>query len=289
MRPFTGIPKGSRYSWLLMGPRPTSEMERGRITVPVRDPHPAFNAFNFCDPGRAASLRLRIVHWHERSAWRFNLGVWQAPQGHEQQARGWWCRGDGERASRWQRGQQTAIRCPGQLCEFAQLAGDKGPLCKPHLTLLGRLQWADGSPLPPLLVQWSSQSWNNAANVEGVFRYVRELAANLGLGEGFPVFGLPLILTVGETRRAARPGQSARRFPEVAVSIDGDPMEWLSKLRAYIEQQRDTRELLGSMAEPLQLAPPAGMTSEDVDRVSQAALAGEYRPANERNDGSKEA
>jgi hypothetical protein len=70
-------------------------------------------------------------------------------------------------------------------------------------------------------------------------------------------------------------------------------MEWLATLRAYLESNRHTRDLietrLANAVRPLHQLPPAGMTPEDVDRASQAALAGEYRPANERNDGSKEA
>lgn len=278
LRPFTPLPQGeTKYAFAIMTARPTNTMMRGKLEVPIREPHPAFAAFNTCHPDKAAQLTARIVHWDEEGVWKYHLGAYQHPDGARSSPPDgkWWCRGDAQWAERWDGAAMTRIPCPNRLCEFAQPRYGRNkdqPACRPNLSLIAQFNWRDEkSPLPRIVFEWDSKSWNNCGNCEGMFKLVRETAERLGMGK-FPVFGLPFVMSVRETVKARK----GRRFPEVCFSVDGDIMEWMGKIHAMLAQGPDMKKQLACNARPL------GDDDVELRRASEAALTLDYKPANER-------
>ena len=276
--PFCGTVEGAKWAFAIMTPTTTTTRAAGSRTNPARAPHPDFAAFNECNPDLACTIRARLVHWTEEECFPFHLGCYQAPKGHAGPKDGWFCRGDGKKAyRRGADGIEKQIVCPGEMCEFSQpdpnMRGQKP--CKPHIAFLGQFFWKEGSPLPRVMFQWSSQSWNGWQNAKGMFDHVQKMASNLGC-VNFPVFGLPVILNLKETIKAKK----GQRYPEVHFAVDGDIMGWISGLRGMIAAGQAGPQL-SAPPEMAQLPPP-GMTQTDVERAEIARLDPNYRPSNER-------
>lgn len=279
IRPFTGIPEGSKYAFAIMSATTTHTIKRGNFEAPAREPHPSYAAFNTCHPDRSQTIHGKIINWWEEEAWRFFLGAYQHPQGRNfSPPNGWWCRGDAEKAQRWVKDGFKQIGCPHKMCEFSQpnFGQQKNQAhCKPNLSLIAQFAWRDEkTQFPKSIFEWQSKSWNNYGNCAGMFKLVSDTARNLGLGK-FPVFALPFTMTVKETAK------KGKRFPEVHFSIDGDLMQWMqAMITAKDQAKQQALEFAG--AKPLALAAPEGFTQDDMDRASQANLDPNYRPANFR-------
>lgn len=283
IRPFTGIPDKAQYAFSIMQSVPTTTVRRGSHEAPAREPHPAFEAFNACHPEKARTLIGRIIHMKESDAYSFYLGAFQSPSGRGLQNPndGWWCRGDAKKATRFVNGKYQQIPCPGRLCEFQQdKFGPKGdvPHCKPHLTMIFQLLLAPEWNTPNIIVQFDSQSWNNIAAAEGLFKHVRDTAKPLGYAEGtFPVFGLEFMMNLKERRK----GQ--RKFPEVSISPTGDIMAWMASIHAaYKNLKPHERPELGNAPPSLEALPAPGCTAAQMLQASEAYLNPNYKPANER-------
>jgi hypothetical protein len=224
-----------------------------------------------------------LVSWYESEAYEKFLGAYKGPPGKAQPPSGWWCQGDASKAKRWIDGKWCSISCPHRLCEYSlDGSGSKGvgTWCKPHLSLVAQLDWdGDWDGLPRLIFQWDSQSWNNVANLDGMFGEINGLAEHMGYQQGkFPIIGLAFVAHLKERVKAAK----GRRFPEVSFSTEGDRMAWMgknhqlalndqAKLLAYEEQPK----LLGA-------APPPQCTQEQMQEAAEAALSPNYQPRNVR-------
>lgn len=290
-RPFTkGLPQDAEPAFAIMGAVP-SKMEGGR---PIRELHPAFTAFNTCHPSKAKVLNCVIIHWTVRESYTNHLGAWKAPAGQQSPAAGWWCEGDAHKAKRWVGGKWCAITCPNKLCEYSlDGSGPKGQgaWCKPHSTLVAQFDWqGEFKGLPRVIFQWDSQSWNNVANLDGLFNEIVGevgtrgprtvgLAEHLGYAAGaFPVIGLPFTMHLKERIKA----QKGRRFPEVSLSTEGDRMAWMQATHALATDEKQRQLALRDAPAPLQALPPPGYTKEQMQDASEAALSAAYKPANER-------
>lgn len=281
VRPFTGIPDGAEYAFSIMQSVTTSTVQRGSKTAPAREPHPQFDAFNTCHPSKARTLRCRIVNWLESDAYQYWLGAYQSPGKQQSEQKGWWCRGDGKNAERWIDGKLTSIPCPGELCEYQQEKfGPKGnaPHCKPNLRLISQFNWPDlpdgrPNPLPKVVFEFDSKSWNNIANANGLFDMIHQVTTKMGYPIGkFPVFNLCFTMNLKERVKPDR------KFPEVSFSLDGDIMDWIGKVH-HISQSAPQIE----GPRPLAALPAGEFTSEDMERATEASLSPVYRPSNERN------
>lgn len=279
VRPFTrDVSKDAEFAFNIMEPVPTTEIMRGTKKTPAREGHARFASFNECEPKFARTIRGNIIHWREAECFRYSLGAFQAPPGHDNAEKGWWCRGDAKKAIRWVNGKFGEILCPGRLCEFQQERfGPSGNArhCKPHLTLIAQFDWESGN-LPNSVFQFDSQSWNNISNLEGMFKLIRDTATQLGYKDGeFPVFGLPFTMHVKQRH------QGMRKFPEVSFSIEGSLMDWMSKLHNHIQSITGKNNPLALEGpKPLQLE--EGPNRERIEAATEAALNPNYRPANER-------
>lgn len=283
VRPFTGIPDKAQYAFQIMQSVPTTTVRRGSHEAPAREPHPAFDEFNFCNPEKARTIKGRIIHMKEADAYSFNLGAFQSPagKGFVNPTDGWWCRGDAKKATRFINGSYQQIPCPGRLCEFQQdKFGPKGdvPHCKPHLTMIFQLLMDEVWNAPNIIVQFDSQSWNNIAAAEGLFKHIRDTAKPLGYAEGtFPVFGLEFMMNLKEHRKVQR------RFPEVSISPTGDIMAWISSIHSAFKNLKPHEQLeLSGGPRPLEALPAPGCTSAQMLQAQEAYLSPNYRPANER-------
>ncbi|OHB81184.1 MAG: hypothetical protein A2W31_05075 [Planctomycetes bacterium RBG_16_64_10] len=266
-------------------------MEGGR---PIRELHPAFTAFNTCHPSKAKVLNCVIIHWNVRESYTNHLGAWKAPPSQKSPDAGWWCEGDAKKAKRWFNGKWCDITCPNRLCEYSlDGSGPKGQgaWCKPHSTLVAQFDWqGEFKGLPRVIFQWDSQSWNNVANLDGLFNEIVGesgtkagrtvgLAEHLGYVAGsFPVIGLPLTMHLKERIKA----QKGRRFPEVSFSTEGDRMAWMQATHALATDEKQRQLALRDAPAPLQALPPPGFTAEQMQDASEAALSPAYKPANER-------
>lgn len=282
VRPFTSIPEGAEYAFNVLQSVTTTTVQRGSIKAPARELHPQFAAFNQCAPVMARTLRAKFVAWHEKDAWQNYLGTYQSANGKEK-IPGWWCRGDAHTAERWdaQTEKFKKIPCPGENCEFQQpnfgYKKDQA-LCKPNLKIWAQFNWPDLSdgrqnPMPKVLFQLDSKSWNNIANIQGMFSQIFDIAAPMGykLGE-FPVFNLQFTMNLKERVKGNK------KYPEISFSIDGDVMDWMGKIRV-IQQQTPFRPVLAGAGMPML---PDGATEEDMERASEVALSPTYKPANIR-------
>lgn len=300
IRPFTSLPKDVviPQSFVVMGAKPTTTVTRGESEYDARDLHPAFEAFNTCDPRRAQTLRCMLVHWDESKVFRKHLGAYQSPDGEKGSPKsGWWCKGDARRATRWDGREFCSITCAGRKCEFQQpnFGRHKVPLCRANLSFVAQFDWQnmpDGkpNPLPKILFQWNTKSWNNAGALDGMFADVQERAQQSGFVakqadgtyEKFPVFGLRLTLSLGEHVQTRK----GRRFPDVAVSYTSDILEWMATVQQY-RLKKGALQLPDAQTgpAPLELMPPEGFTVEDMEDLSASELDPEYKPANERDRG----
>ncbi len=273
-----GTPKDAKWSFAIMTPTTTTTRMIGTRESSCRSPHPDFAAFNTCDPEKAQSIGMKVVHFNPKDAWNFHLGAYKAPQGKTGPQKGWWCKGDGCTAVRNENGKESVIKCPNRMCEYSQKgtgAGGNGTHCKCHTCLIGNFNWSENSPLPRIMFEWNSQSYHAYQNVEAVFDLVKTTAANLNIPD-LPVFGLPIRLSV---KKSIKPGKS---FPEVHASFDGDMMKWIAMIRGAMQsgQIGIANQLEAPL--PLNQLPPPGMTQTDIDEVNMSRLNPHYRPSNER-------
>ncbi len=283
VRPFTGIPEGAEYAFNVLQSVTTTTVQRGTKKAPARELHPQFAAFNQCAPVHARTLRARFVAWSEKDAWQNYLGAFQSPNNEKEKISGWWCRGDAHTAERWDSDEQKfrKIPCPGENCEFQQPKfGFKRdtPHCKPNLKVWAQFNWPDlpdgrPGPMPKVLFQLDSKSWNNTANIQGMFAQIFKIAEPMGYKQGeFPVFNLQFTMNLKERV------QGARKFPEISFSIDGDIMDWMGKIHV-LQQRTPYRPVLAGGELP---ALPDGASEEDMEVASEVALNPNYRPANVR-------
>lgn len=279
VRPFTGgVPETAEYAFAIMTPTATKVVN----TRPIREAHPSFVEFNSAHPAKCRMLRCRLVHWYETEAYEKFLGAWKAPPGKQSPTTGWWCQGNAVKARRWIDGKWCEITCPHRLCEYSlDKSGPKGvsTWCKPHSSLVFQLDWPEENKLlPRLICQWDSQSWNNIANLDGMFNEISGLASHFGYQGGqFPIIGLQFTLHLKERVKANR------RFPEVSVSTEGDRMAWMKITHALA--MNDQAKMLAMTEAPKLLgeAPPDGFKPDDMRDASEAALSPVYQPRNVRD------
>lgn len=281
VRPFTGIPDGAEYAFQIMQSVTTTTVQRGTKAAPAREPHPQFEKFNTCHPSLARTLRCRLVNWQESDAYAYWLGAYQAPGKQEGAQKGWWCRGDGKCAQRWDGKQFQSIPCPGELCEFQQEKyGPKGNQahCKPNLRLIAQFNWSDQpdgrpNPLPKVVFQLDSKSWNNIANANGLFDMIHKITEKMGYARGqFPIFNLCFTMNLKERVK----GQ--KKFPEISFSLDTDLMDWIGKVHQL--EQSGSHQI--AAPKPLHMLPAGECTPEDMERATEVSLSPSYKPANVR-------
>jgi hypothetical protein len=222
----------------------------------VRAPHPAFKPFNEALPERRVTIKGNLVHAHMDECFEFNLRAQVLPglQAHPNKAAA--CSGDGAKARRWDGKEFKDIVCPNEKCQYRVSGGDKPTPCKPWMRLLFRIRWADGSPLPPMLVKFTSGSWNTVGFMLGFFEHIDVQAKNMGL-EGYSLYGFPFSLTLTKKKRRGEAG--GRAFPIVQVTPEADVVEFL------LAQQAKLKEL-GAVRRPMAL-----LDVEQQDYSEQAA------------------
>lgn len=281
VRPFIGIPEGSEVAFNIMQSVPTTTNQRGQ---PVREPHPAFEQFNTCHPEQARTLRARIINWNEVEAYKNFLGCYKPPDGKGLKAPekgGYWCSGDAVRARRFVNGEFKSIPCPNRLCEFSQEGSGprgQGTHCKPHIELIAQFNWRDGSPLPRVLFEWDSQSWNNVANIEGMFGQINDLAEKLGYKSAtFPIINLCFTMNLKERIK------SKKKFPEVSFSVDDDLMKFMQGNHQLALNEGTMRQAQIEGPRPLGELPPPGYTQEQMRSAKDATLRPVYEPKNVRD------
>jgi hypothetical protein len=282
IRPFTGGGEGARWSFGIFGSSPSATMQRGSATVPIREPHPSFHAFNTAHPDLTAMVNCLIVHAREEGCLKYHRGAFQAPPGSKQPERGWWCRGDGQHAERWEGAGLKAISCLADKCQYSiDGSGPKGRdgvgqgvWCKKNMTFIAQFVWLrKDTPWPRLVFQLGSKSGANLDAAVGLFASVREQAANLGVPD-VSFTGLPVTLTAGEHFQKRK----GRHYPLVGFSLAAPVHEWLAGMHAL---RANIRQLALPEPKPLAELPPPGVSVETVERMTEAELSG-YIPANER-------
>jgi len=289
-----GIGAKGIWAFAIMGAKPSTTARRGRFEGPAREPHPAFEAFNTCDPARANERGLSAIFISPRveDCWSASLGMYMTPQGKKPPA-GWFCKGDGVNASRWNGREHAPISCPDTMCEYRLTSPAK---CKPHTRLFAQLNWSPESPLPRWTFEWKSQSVHAYANMQGLFNEVKRTAFGILHPDKvntiidpdqmppFPMTGLAFNLSVGETI-----GSASKRFPEVHVSAA------VNNLGAWVMQtinaMKASRDALPNGGCPMPVLPaarvvpalPGGVTQQEWDEAAEAHLDPQnYKPANER-------
>ena len=262
----------------------TSAVASGK---PIREPHPAFEAFNFCHPAKARMLRCKVVNFAVQETYGSYLGAYKAPEGQQSPPQGWWCKGDAVKAKRFIGGVVKAIPCPNRLCPYsAEGSGPRGQgtWCHPHVWLIAQLDWPDENKLlPRLVMEWDAQSWNSLANLEGMFneivgqlpkgdaandaQRVVGIAEHLGYAPGaFPVLGLPFTMHLKERVKGKK------RFPEVSFSTEGDRMAWVRQAHEFAQHDPMGPQLALAQPQPLGALPPPGHTVQEMDEAAHAAL-----------------
>jgi len=282
--------KGMVRCFNIMSPVPDS---KGGHTgnEPRRSPHSNFVGFNSADPSKCKEIRAVLVNSSQTGAYRNKLGAFRAPSGQKSPPRGWWCQGDGKRASRWDGAAFKDIPCPSELCPY-QVDGSgpkgNGRWCKCNLSLIAQFRWGwmrnrDGGPIrwPEVVFQWDSKGWNNAGYIQGLFDEIDEVAAVLEYEKGtFPVIGLPITMRLSEKHEVER------QYPVVNFSIEGSPFDWVRMMHQLQVAKNPAAVLAGPEQEPLSLEhdPPAGATEEQIDLAREAGLVPgqNYKPANAR-------
>lgn len=192
----------------------------------VRQQHGAYKAFNEAAPERRVAIRGNLVHSKPEQCFEHGLAAQVLPGLPQHPQKRPACSGDGRRAERWDGTKMQVIDCPNEKCQFRQAQGDKPVPCKPSMRLLFRIRWADGSPLPPMLVKFTSHAWNTTANVLGFFEHIETQAENLGLRD-FSLYGFPFQLTLTKKKRKAPDGSVGRAFPIVQITPEQDVIEFL--------------------------------------------------------------
>lgn len=225
----------------------------------VRPLHPSFAAYNQAEPDKRRLIRANLVHETAREAVdlaRIAYRLTEFPSGTREPS----CRGDGRTAERWIGGEKQVIKCPGDLCQFAQ----KGQ-CKVFLKVLFRPRWND-SRWPAPLMKYTSRGEHMLSSLYGLFDHVAGVAHGLGLcpspeptqgmdvldAGGVSVFGMPFSISLAsKTNKRQR-----TRFPVVRFAPDGDLLQWLLG-------QREARRQLAE-ASP-QALPPATVDTDAID------------------------
>lgn len=248
-------------------PLPISGIQGG-----ARRKHPRFVAFNAehrysgeqITNEERSNVTGRLVHATEEECWHYNLRSYTDPKEKKTPSRRPWCEGDGERARRivWNASDEETVMdvpCPHEKCPFRQPRPNprgrmpKPPLCKPHATLLFRIEWegrAAEAGMPTGTVKWTTQSWHSIRNVLGFFRRIHDAAASLGMAPGsYSLLGLKFELSV-QPRTSSK--DEGRRFPVVRVVGTDDPLLFLlgdAERRQRLESQRRPVTLLTGSVE----------------------------------------
>jgi hypothetical protein len=210
--------------------------ERGGRATQVREPHPSFGPFNGAGAERRQTIPAVLAHASASECWEYRLQAQVLPDlTHPRRAPV--CRGDGQRAERWdpKREEYVEIPCPHDRCPHRQSDGRRPAACKPWMRFLARFDWprVDGKGLPNVLFKYSSGSWNTVRAFLGFFEAFDAAARNLGVDPAtVPLFGLPVVLQLQER---TDPG-AQRRFPVVslAASGDNDVIDWILRQRGRI-------------------------------------------------------
>jgi hypothetical protein len=285
-----GIGAKGTWAFAIMGAKPSTTAKRGRFEGPAREAHPAFEAFNTCSPERAQKLPAILISPRVEDCWTASLGMYMTPQG-QKPPTGWFCKGDGINARRWNGANSVDISCPDTMCEYRLTTPAK---CKPHTGLFAQLNWSPESPMPRWAFKWQSQSLHAYANMQGLFNQVKQTAFGILHPDKvntiidpdqmppFPLTGLPIILSVSETVG------SKKRFPEVHVSSAVNLGEWIM---AMIGAMKSSRDALPGGGCPMPILPsarvvpalPCGVSQDEMDAAADAHLnPSNYKPANER-------
>lgn len=244
--PARGFPT-EKDRFFIMNARADGKGKDGR-----RYRHPDFGRFN--DMARverngkpaanpeSTKIRGTIVHTRQEDCLTRNLQAQKLPDGngkfiaepHGAPA----CKGDGVKAKRWSMkdGKYLDIPCPDRLCPFRQRPQSGAAPCSVLSYFLFQLRWPEKIGLPTPLVQYASRGWEVAGRLEGLFEYVRQQAAQLGLDpETISFYGLPFVMTLEE-----RTG-SGSRFPVVVFAPDFPPG---SDLQSWLMAQSTQRRQL---------------------------------------------
>lgn len=145
------------------------------------------------------------------------------------------CQGDGCKALRWDGKEFKEIDCVA-TCKYRVKPEGKPAACKIHSRLFFQLRWADvtkdgvtrPSPLSTPLVQYSTNGWESSDAMDGMFTYVRQQAAQLGVGD-VDFYGFPFRMTLEQRTSAA----NRSRFSVTTFTPDftnGDTIQsWLMR------------------------------------------------------------
>jgi hypothetical protein len=229
----------------------------------IRQPLPAFQAFNEAAVERRQVIRGMLAHADIPDAFQFGLKAHVLPSQVPPPSRRPACTGDGNKATRYggldAKGAEIwrEIPCPGRLCEFRQ---GSPAACKASGRLYFRPVWAPPfAHLPTPLVKWANNSWNTTSFLLGFFDHVREQAAGLGVAE-WSIYGLIFELTLGMKSQPKR----QRAFPVVSMTPVSDLLQGLLR-------QREELAALGSGASPrLKLVAGARAPEENTAAVVAA-------------------
>lgn len=203
----------------------------------VRAPHPAFRAFNEAPPEARQVIRGNLVHASASELFEFNLRAQQLPNHKPHPSKGPHCIGDGVKAQRWDGEEYKTIDCPNERCQFRMEPSPGKPIpCKPWMRMLFRVRWKEGSILPPIVVKFTSQSWNTTKNVLGMIEHIDKNAKALGLSE-FSLYGFPFTLTLTKKKRSGDKA-TARSFPVVTITPEVDLVTFLMQQRSELAALR---------------------------------------------------
>lgn len=245
---------------------------------PMREYHPAFSAWNNLPASERSIIRgILVGNTRKDNAVQF-IGTYADPHDRKCKDGGWWCKGNGEQALRWneQALRRDAIPCPDGLCEYR--LGEK-PLCKPH----GRLTFMLRLPgCPALLAEWDTSAWSSGTSLKGMFDWidnqfeeVKKQVGNQDLVARY--FGILFTMQVAVVNRKSKTGQ-ARKYPSVTFAIEGNIFQ---QTRAELEHVRQIRAELPA---PVTVT-PIGEGDPDAERATRELLEptpGKYEPANQR-------
>ena len=259
----TPIDKNAFY---IMSYNPTLQDQFGN---PMRDYHPAFEAFNSKPTADRTIVRGVLVGNQRTDCAQQFVGSYAMPDGNKCTDAGWWCRGDGKQATRYDRADQTRkqIKCPDELCEFR--LGEK-PACKLHGRLMFMLR-LDGCP--PLLAEWDSSAWSSGAALKGMFDHVESVFAGMDRQARF--FGILFQMEVGIVSKKSASGQP-RKYPTVKFSVEGNVIQ-----QANAELQHVT-ELRKALPAPVTVVPIGDGPADAEEATRELLQPGPYAPANVR-------
>lgn len=193
--------------------------------------HPHFDAWNKLPPERRRVFRGAFVHAERSGAYDERYQAQRLPGKAHPQKRPV-CVGDGQTAIRWTGGADDDFRemvCPGERCEFRQRVSDNKPPCGPRLRFLFR-PLSDDPRFPAPMMKLESGGLAAGGSFKGFFQHVEEQARLLG-ADNFTYYGLPFVLSLSMKKREGGK-DSARRYPVVEISLDGDLQKFLLAQRA---------------------------------------------------------